>query len=711
VALPRVNDLPRQVIDRIVNFQNNLLQGVVIVLMIALFMLGWRPALVMAAAVPVSITGAFAIVRWLGIELEQFAIASLVIALGMVVDNAIVVTDNSVRLLREGESKFTAVSRGTQELAIPMLTSTLTTIAAFLPMLTIIGNAGEYIGSLPIVVAATLGMSYLVAMLVTPIMCVWVLRAPAAKGAQRERRTPRFLRYETWIGACLKRPGKVFALASIAFLASLFILPIVGTQFFPGGERDQFFIKIWLPENSPIERTSEIARHVEEELVKASPAPDGTHRLHNGVTFIGTGGPRLMLTQEPEYDYPYYALILVNTTDASHTNAYAQDMRDRVADYMDARVTVRQFMLGPPIKNPVALRVSGPDHEITKQVGQEIVTLFKETPGTVRPFSDWGAPAGRVEIVIDSYSANLAGVTNADVAFTTSMLLSGAELTVYREEDHLIPVLLRTIREKREDLTNLSDIYVAGRYGKVPLNTVATVVPGFGPSVIARRNGIPTVTVSSDIEPGLLSNAVARRVRTKANALVEKLPDGYFIETDGELEETEKTQGQVIAAIGISVILMILLLTAQYNSLLKPAVILFAIPMGMIGVLIGLLITGWAMGFMAMLGLLSLGGIVINNAIVLVDFIESNLASKQDLRTAVANAGRVRMRPIVLTTLTTIGGLLPLSLFGGALWAPMTHGMIFGLVISTALTLFVIPSLYVLCVEKLGMRITKQASS
>ena len=182
---------------------------------------------------------------------------------------------------------------------------------------------------------------------------------------------------------------------------------------------------------------------------------------------------------------------------------------------------------------------------------------------------------------------------------------------------------------------------------------------------------------------------------------------GYLLEADGELEETEKTEAQVVVAIGISVLLMFLLLTMQYNSLLKPAVILFAVPMGMIGVLVGLLLTGWAMGFMALLGLLALGGIVINNAIVLVDFIESNVADGQDLRTAVANAGRVRMRPILLTTLTTIGGLLPLSLFGGALWAPMTNGMISGLIVSTALTLFVIPSLYVVFVEKLGMKAMK----
>ena len=247
---------------------------------------------------------------------------------------------------------------------------------------------------------------------------------------------------------------------------------------------------------------------------------------------------------------------------------------------------------------------------------------------------------GDLNSYIDSYAANIAGVTNADIAFTTSALLSGAALTTFREGDHLVPVMLRTTREKRENLSDLADIFVSGQYGKVPLNSVATVIPSLGPSVIARRDGLPTVTVGARIEPGLLANTVSGRVRPKLDAMLADLPNGYFIEIDGELEETKKAQIQVVRAVGISIVLMFLILTIQYNSMLKPVIILAAVPLGMIGVLIGLLATGWAMGFMAMLGILSLGGIVINNAIILVDFIETNVAEGQDLKSAVATAGR-----------------------------------------------------------------------
>jgi multidrug efflux pump subunit AcrB len=416
--------------------------------------MGWRPALIMATAVPLSMIGAFAIVRYLGIELEQFSVASLIIALGMVVDNAIVVSDNAVRLIKQGTGKVQAVIKGGQDLALPILTATLTTIAAFLPMLTIVGNVGEYVSSLPVVVAATLAVSYLVAMLVTPIMCLWLLKVDTPAQTTNARAAWWLERYDAGIGWCLQRPGTVVAGAGLAFVLSLALLPVIGSQFFPAGSRDQYFIKVWLPEGSPISATSEVARQVETILLEESPVPadEHRHRLDNVVTFIGTGGPRLMLTQEPEYDYPYYALLLVNTTDPDYTEGYAQSVRERLTDFVEARITVDQFMLGPPIKDPVAFRLSGPDRDTNALKAREMVRLFKETPGTLFPYSNWGAPSNQVEVAIDSYAANLAGVTNADIAFTTSAFLSGAPLTTYREGDHLVPVMLRTVREKREDL-------------------------------------------------------------------------------------------------------------------------------------------------------------------------------------------------------------------------------------------------------------------
>ncbi len=434
IALTRVNDLPRQVDSRILDFQFNLFQGVLLVLGIAYLTMGWRPALIMATKVPLSMISAFAVVRYLGIELEQFSIASLIIALGMVVDNAIVVSDNAVRLLRQGLPKVEAVTQGAQDLAIPLLISTLTTMLAFLPMLTLTGDVGEYVSSLPIVVSTTLVVSYFVAMLVTPIMCVWLLKTEDNQAQSSEFVEAALERYDRWINWCIERPGAVVAGSGIAFVLSLLLIPLIGSQFFPSGARDQFFIKVWLPEGSPISATAKTTRLVEKILIEESPDPgDGNqHRLSSAVTFIGTGGPRLMLTQEPEYDYPYYALVLVNTTDATYTEDFAQAVRELLLDFTDARMTVDLFMLGPPVKDSVAFRLSGPDHEVIFRESREIVRLFKETESIVRPYSNWGAHAHQVELAIDSYAANLAGVSNANIAFTTATLLSGAELTTYR---------------------------------------------------------------------------------------------------------------------------------------------------------------------------------------------------------------------------------------------------------------------------------------
>ena len=711
IQLARVNDLPRQVNTRIEDFQANLLQGMLIVLLVALVAMGWRPALIMATAVPLSMISAFAVVRHFGVELEQFSIASLIIALGMVVDNAIVVSDNALRLIRAGLPRREAIIKGAQDLAIPLLTSTLTTIFAFLPMLTIVGDVGEYVASLPVVVTATLAASYFVALLVTPIMCLWLLKVPQS-GETRSivstpSRLPGYDRIMTW---CLDRQGRVLGSAFVVFLGSLALLPIIGNQFFPAALRDQFFVKVWLPEGSPISATARISRDVEKVLLDTSPITDDgetEHRLASAVSFIGTGGPRLMVTQEPEYDYPYFAFLLVNTTDARYTEDYARAVRREVAKFPQALVTVDLFMLGPPIRDPVGFRVIGQDAALLRRKAREMVKLFKETPGIVAPYSNWGAVGYQVEVKIDPYAANLAGVTNADVALTTRSLLSGAPLTTYREGDHRVPVLLRTLREHRNDLHDLSGIFVNGAFGKVPLDSVAKVVPTWKPTVIARRDNLRAVTVGARVEEGMLANEVASQIKPHLEQMVAALPVGYHLEQGGEQEETTKAEAQVVRAVGIAILLITLVLIVQYNSFLKPLVILFTVPMALIGVFVGLLITGWAMGFMAMLGVLALIGIVINNAIVLIEFIETNVAEGQELRAAVTAAGRLRIRPILLTSVTTIGALLPLSLFGGPLWAPMTNAMIFGLIFSTGLTLVVVPTLYVAFVETLRMRVVQ----
>lgn len=721
IRLVRVNDLPRQVDTRIKDFQVNLLSGALIILILALITMGWRVAVVVAASIPLSMLAALAAVRPLGIELEQFAIASLIISLGLVVDNAIVISDNTVRNMRENTSKLHACMDGAQSLARPLLIATATTIFAFLPMVTIIGDVGEYIGSLPIVVTATLAASYLSAMLVTPIMCYWLLKAPDKKVStgrfailSQEYATWLSQTYERTLGYALSHKALVSGLAVVAFGCSLALIPFIGSQFFPNGARDQFFIKVWMPEGTPVAKTSRVVHRIEEDLLAASAVTDkgeGIQRLASVVTFVGTGGPRFMLTQEPEFDYPNYALLLVNTTDPAITPKYASDIRKRLAaGYPEARINVSEFVLGPPVLNPVSFRISGPDHSILRKTARQMIKIFKQTPGATNVNSNWGATTHQIDVEIDTDAANLAGVTNAHVALATRSHLSGLPLGNFREGDYSVPIVLRALREKRENPSDLSGIFVSGQDGKVPLESIARLKLTRQSAVIVRRNRIPTVSVGAQVKEGLLANNVAERMKPGLQKLVAGLPAGYRLAQGGEYEETVKAASQVGVAVVISLILIVLTLTAQYNQIHKPLIVMITIPFALTGVLFGLLVTGWAMGFMATLGVLALIGIVINNAIILIDFIDKRLADGFDLRTAVIEAGQLRMLPILLTTVTTIGGLLPLSLFGGPLWAPMTNGMIFGLIFSAALSLILVPVIYTIFVEKLRMPVATPKS-
>lgn len=722
VELTVINDLPRQVNTLVTDFVTNLWQAILIVLLVAFLMMGWRPALVMATAIPLSMVAAFSVVRMFGVELEQFSIASLIIALGMIVDNAIVVSDNAVRLIDSGKTRLAACVEGATSLAVPIITSTLTTVAAFAPMLTIEGNVGEYVRSLPIVVATTLLISFVVAMTVTPIMCYWLLRpTPPRTGPTRMQRmmnklrrgkppavAPAEPRYDRIIMWCLNHKAITLGVATAMLIGTMQLIPLIGNQFFPMGDRDQFFVHVWLPEGSSIDATSRVCARVEDTIHDTRMKTiDGetVDRLENVIAMVGTGGPRLMLTSNPEQNFPNYAYFVVNTTDPTYSAPWVEELKAAVATIEGARIDVRRFVLGPGVRNPVEIRLIGDDADELRTKAAELINIFRRTPGTLNPDSDWRNASYEVEVKIDPDAANLAGVTNLDVASTMNGLISGRRLTTYREGDHLVPVYLRMQDTERRRLTDLSRIYVNGRSGKVPLSSIATLSPSWQPAVIGRRNQRRTVSVGSAVQAGFLANDVTQSMQGEVEQLVATMSPGSRWEFGGEIEESTKGEAKIGAAFMLSALLILLVLISQYNSFAKPFVVLAAVPLSLIGALLGLFLTGWALGFMPMLGIISLAGVVINNAIILIDFIEQGVREGQPLRTAVAEAGRLRMKPILLTTLTTIGGMLPLALFAGPMWAGMSWAVIFGLALSTALTLFVIPTLYTLCVERLGMQI------
>ena len=647
VELSLVNDLPRQVSSLIDNFINNLWQAILIVLGVALLMMGWRPALIMATAVPLSMVAAFTVVRSFGVDLEQFSIASLIIALGMIVDNAIVVSDNTVEAMKAGGKRLDAVVKGATSLAVPILTSTLTTVAAFIPMLTIVGNVGEYVRSLPIVVSATLLASYVVAMLVTPVMCYWLL--PSSEGRKRgpgllARLWKKIRRggkapaeskgsgglYDRSIHWCLRHKAITLGAALAAVIASFQLIPLIGNDFFPAGDRDQFFVHVWLPEGSSIDATEAVCKEVEDVILASRETTiDGEpfDRLASITTLVGTGGPRLMLTSNPEQKFTNYAYMIVNTTDPALSASWVEELKPLAATISGADIDVRRFVLGPAVKNPVEIRLYAEDADLLREKAEDLMTIFNETPGALGPKSNWRNPSYDLEVRIDPAAANLAGITNRDVANTMSGLISGRMLTTYREGDHQIPVYLRIRGEERARLNDLSKLYVNGLAGKVPLASIATLVPAWQPSIICRRDRRRVLTVGSSVVNGYLPNDVSVAMTEKVEALVASMPPGSSWEFGGAMAESADSQEKLGGAFMLSAILILLVLITQYNSLVKPLIVLAAVPLALIGALIGLYVTGWALGFMPMLGIISLAGVVINNAIILIDFIEVGLKS------------------------------------------------------------------------------------
>lgn len=723
LAIQRVNDLPRQVDGLVADFVDNLWQAVLIVLVVAGLLMGPRPSVVMAAAVPLSMVTALGFMPLFGVELEQFSIASLIIALGMIVDNAIVVSDNCVRLLNEGKSRRQAMIEGASGLAGPILVSTLTTVFAFLPLLTLSGASGEYMRSLPIVVSLTLVLSWVVAMTVTPVFCFWFLKkeerkaAPAetapnaaaspqgeAKGKKSDSRSS----YERMIEFCLARKFVPIGLALVALFGAVSLVPSIGSQFFPAGMRDQIFIHVDLPEGVSFAATRQIVEQVEGAVVRTSPDADGEERLQNYVSFVGTGGPRLMLTMSPEDGRLGYAFVLVNARDAEVSTAWIPELRQAMVGIPGARIDVRRFSLGPPLAQPVEYRLSGADPAVLRDSAEEMIARMRAVPGLRDPQQDWMNSAYELRLEVDQEAASLAGLSNAQIANSLDVLLGGSTLTTVRDGEDRIPLVLRLRPEQRSSAFELDSVFVESAGGKIPLSAVAASTAQWSPAIIKRINQQRTITVGARVEDGYLSTQLSAELKPKLQEVVDALPPGYQLEERGEVYETTKSQGEFGGALGLSLLLILAVLTWQYNSLAKPLIVLMAVPLALIGALLGLYLSGWPLGFMPMLGIVSLAGVVINNSIILIDFIEEGVRGGMPLRGAIARAGMARMKPIVLTTLTTIGGLLPLALFGGPMWAGMAYAMMMGLAVSTALTLLVTPTVYALFAERFGMRVVAE---
>lgn len=693
-----LNFQPRTVDGKVQEFVVNLLQAVGIVMIVMLVMLGLRTGLVVASLIPTTMVLSFLVMSLLGIGLDQMSLASLIIALGMLVDNAIVMSESIMVQMAAGRPRTEAAIRSAHELRIPLLTSSLTTAAAFLPIFLAKSSTGEYTAPLFKVVSIALLCSWLLALTVTPLLAVTFLKVKA-KPSETRYDGAFYRRYRAVLLVGLRRPWLALAgVVGLLFLAFMGMgrLPFL---FFPPADKATFTAALEMPLGTSIERTEEVARSVNdfigEELRVSEDRPRG---VINWGTWVGEGAPKFELSYNPEPPSPNYAFMLVHTTSREDLlelipdlEAYAQE------SFPDLDVTIHPLGLGPPIEIPIEVRVSGEDTETLFGLVDRVRSHLRSIPGTKSVRDNWGMRTKKLVVRIDEARALRAGVTNEDVAVSLQTVLTGIETTQFREKDEVIPVTLRSVAADRHDLGKLEtlNVYSQANGTSVPLLQVADVEVEWEPSRIYRRDRLRTVTVESDVQSDTTAAAVTAQVAPWLQDESKRWDLGYVWELGGENETSTKANQSIVVNLPLVGLIILMLLVWQFNSLVKPLIILLTIPLSLIGVSFGLLVAGQYMGFMPFLGIISLAGIVINNAIVLIDRIE--IETHQNglpPAKAVIEAAQRRLRPILLTTATTVGGLLPLWLGGGAMWEAMAVAIIFGLLFATGLTLGVVPILY-----------------
>ncbi|MBI4891324.1 MAG: efflux RND transporter permease subunit [Acidobacteria bacterium] len=703
-----IADQPAVVEERISHFIREFGIAIAAVILVTVILLPFRVALIASLAIPVTVSATFAMLHMFGVELHQVSIAALIVVLGMVVDDAIVIADNYVELLDRGVPRAEAAWRCATELTVPVLTATATIIAAFLPMLMISGAVGEFIRALPIAVAVSLSCSFIVAMLLTPWLCRYFIRQ-GLHNHEEERPAQKFSvldlmqrSYGVVIRLAMKQKTLTLAAGALAFCLGLALLvKLVPQRFFPTAERAQFVIHMWLPEGARLMATDAAVRRVEAHL-KAEPL------VSSYASFVGESAPRFYYNVDPEFPAVNYAQVLVNSKNAEETPRLVGRLRtelERIAP--EARVLVRELEQGTVMKAPVEVRIvsahDGPDDIVSlRTLGAKVESILQQTPGAQYVFQDFHEDALDLSVQVDEEVANRLGLSNWSIALQLGGGFSGLPVTTFWEGDRDVPVTLRLDEEHRRTYEDVADAYVVSSLtgARVPLRSVARTAPQWRPARILHRNGVRTLTVLAISDEAHLPSQVLNRAKSEIVRL--QLPAGYRIEYGGEIEGQQETFGEMNVVMALSVASIFLILLLQFRSPVQTLVIMMSIPLAIPGAVLGLLVTGNPFSFTAFMGVISLSGVVVRNAIILVEYINERRAAGVELEAAALEAGERRLRPIFLTTAAAAVGVVPMIASGSSLWSPLASVIAVGLICSMFFTLIVVPVLYVVSTRRSG---------
>ncbi len=688
---------PQNVESKVDDFVVNVLQAVGIVLVVMLFTLGLRTGLIVSALIPSAMIITIFVISLLGETINQMSLAALIIALGLLVDNAIVVSESIMVSMGKGTPVTKAAIESCKELQIPLLISSLTTASAFLPIYLAESAVGEYTAALFVVVSTTLLVSWLLALTMTPLLCQSFMRAP--KATDGDEFDSLFYRlYRGTLRFVLR-----FRLLSLAFAIAMFFgsLPLWGyvpNIFFPAQE-DPFFLAAFnLPPGTSMDATidmsKKIDRYLEDELkVDRSGEEEG---VVSWTAFIGETPPPFTLGYSPSPSLGGYCELMVNVTSVEAAKAAMAKLQTFALQQLpDVKTHIRMLSAGPPVDKPVQVRISGSDMTKIYAIVDKVQAQLRQMDGVRNIADDWGARTKKLNVTIDNERALRSGVSHQDVANSMQTFVSGMTTTHFREGDESIPVVMRSVSEERRNLDRIRTLSVYSGQEPRPLSQVAALTLGIEPASVLRRGRARTVTVEAEVAEGTTAASVFTALRPFLEEEKKTWAPGYRWEYGGEFESSQKANASINAKLPVAGMAILLLLIWQFNSFRKTLIVLSSIVLALVGVVLGLIAFKSTFGFMTLLGVISLAGIVINNAIVLIDRIrieidDNGLPPKE----AVISAAQQRLRPILLTTATTIASLIPLYLTGGLMWQPMAVAIMAGLLFSTLLTLLFVPLLY-----------------
>jgi multidrug efflux pump subunit AcrB len=681
-----VADQPVTVEHAVDEFMEALWEAVAIVLAVSLISLGLRAGAVVALAIPLVLAAVFVAMMFFGIDLQRISLGALIIALGLLVDDAMITVEMMVTRLEHGDDKERAATFAYSSTAFPMLTGTLVTVAGFVPIGFARSAAGEYTFSIFAVVAIALIASWVVAVLFAPLLGVWILKKPRATHSGEPG--PIMRAFRRFLVLAMRARWITILVTLALFGSALLGMRLVPQQFFPSSDRPELLVDLQLPENASIYATQDIAARLDKLL-------QDDQDVGHWSTYVGQGAVRFYLPLNVQLPNDFFAQTVVVTKGLEQRERVKAKLEAALAtEFPNLVARVYPLELGPPVGWPLQYRVSGPEPDQVRAIAFKVAQEIGTTPGTWNVNYNWMAPARTVRIQVDQDQARLVGLSSQDLAHSLNTALSGVTATQVRSGIYLVDVLVRASAEQRMSLATIRTLQVPLSNGRtVPLGQIASVEYGQEYPIVWRRDRRPTVTVQADVEPGTLAATVVQALEPKITALNASLPTGYHIGVGGTVEESNKAQTSVAAALSLMLVLTLSVLMIQLQGFSRLFLVLSVAPLGLIGVVAALLLSDKPLGFVALLGVLALTGMIARNSVILIDQIETEKANGRQPWDAVVEATTHRFRPILLTAAAAILGMIPIA--PTIFWGPMAYAIMGGLAVATLLTLVFLPALYV----------------